>query len=306
MPSYTTDNLLVPQVQRLAHIPLAQTTFVAADICALADDECRVNLLHKVLSVRESYYLAYKDIAVNATGIFNIPYRAIAGRIHSIQLVSGTNVQGLSRMEPHQMTNTLTPPQGSFSFYFQGNTIVTLPILPSGSARIWHYVRPSNLVAQATCAQVTVISGNDVTVSAVPTGYTTGINIDFTQDQPPFGLLSYDVAITNVVGSVLSFGSGLVPSGLVVGDWICLAGTTPVPQIPLEFHPLLAQSVSVKILEAQGYLQKMEVAQKKLNKMEKEILSIINPRDEGDPKKITPNRGLISPGRGRRGGWFAP
>lgn len=305
MPSYTTDNLLVPQVKRLAHIPLAQTTFEATDICALADDECRVNLLEKILSVRESYYLAPKDTAVNASGVYDIPYRAIAGRVHSVQMVIGTQVQPLARMEPHQMNSTMNPPQGSYSFYFQGNSIVTLPILPGGSARIWHYVRPSNLVAQALCAQVTAIAGNDVTVAAVPDGYTTGVNIDFTQDQPPFGLLSYDVAITNLVGSTFTFGSGLVPSRLAVGDWICLAGTTPVPQIPLEFHPLLAQSVSVKILESQGYLQKMEVAQKKLSKMEKEILSIINPRDEGDAKKITPNRGLIRPGR-RRGGWFVP
>ena len=304
MPSYTTDNELVKQVQRLAHIPLANTTFLPADVCALADDECRTAILRQILSVREAYYLTNQDVAVNATGIFPIPYRAIGQRIHEVQMVVGTLVYPLARIEPKDLTNTLNAPTNTYGFYLQANNIVTLPILPSGVCRIWHYVRPSNLVSSSTCAQVTVITSTTVTVSSVPSGYSTNVLIDFTQDQPPFGLLSYDVPITNVVGSVLSFAAGTIPTTLAVGDWICLAGTTPVPQIPLEFHPLLAQRVSVKVLESQGYLQKMEAAQKKLQEMEKDVLSIISPRDEGNSKKITPNRGLIQPGSNRGKGWY--
>jgi hypothetical protein len=306
MPSYTTDNELVPQVQRLAHIPLANVTFQPADICAFGDAECRTALLSQILSVRESYYLTYSDIAANASGVYAIPYRAVGGRVHDLQMVIGNSVYQLARIEPKDQSDTLNPPTNTYAFYFRGNNIVTLPILPDGVLRVWYYVRPSNLVAQATCAQVTDFDlvANTVTVAAVPSGYSTGVVIDFTQDQPPFGLLSFDVALTNVVGSIFSVGSGLVPSTIAIGDWICLAGTTPVPQLPLEFYPLLAQRVSVKILESQGYLTKMAAAQKKLMEMEKDVMSIINPRDEGNPKKITPSRSLVSPGPGRRGGFW--
>jgi hypothetical protein len=58
------------------------------------------------------------------------------------------------------------------------------------------------------------------------------------------------------------------------------------------------------VLEGQGYLPKMQMAQRKLEEMERDVLSIINPRDEGNPKVITPSRGLISPGPARRGRGF--
>ena len=304
MPSYTTDNELVPAVKRLAHIPLANVTFQPTDICAFADDELRTALLSQILSVRESYYLRSKDIPVNASGVYPIPSRAIAGRAHMFQMVVGTLVYPLARIEPKDMVNTINPPTNTYGFYFQGNDIVTLPILPSGVLRTWHYLRPSNLVAQATCGQITVINGDTVTVSAVPTGYTPGVLVDFTQDQPPFGLLSYDLSITGVSGNNISFAAGTVPSTLAVGDWVSLAGTTCVPQLTLEFHPLLAQRVVVKILESQGYFQKMDVAQKKLMEMTKDVIAIINPRDEGNSKKITPNRGLVRPGPNRGGGFW--
>jgi hypothetical protein len=306
MPSYTVDTSdtgFLAAVQRLAHIPIAQNTFTTAGLCAFGDSETRTSLLKQILSVREGYYLTYVDIPVNATGIYPIPYRAIAGRIHDVQMVVGTSVYQLARIEPRDMTNTINPPTNTYAFWLQGNYIVTLPILSSGSVRIWHYVRPSNLVASTSCGQVTVITPTTVTVSAAPSTFLTGVNIDFTQAQPPFGLLSYDVAISNIVSNTLTFASGAIPSTLAVGDWICLAGTTPVPQMPLEFYPLLEQRVAVKVLESQGYAAKLEVAQKKLMEMEKDVLSIINPRDEGNPKKITPNRGVVGPGPSRKGFW---
>jgi len=307
MPSYTTDNELVPQVQRITHIPTANVTFLAADICALADRETRPSLMNRILSVREGFYLTYIDIPVNTTGVFAIPYRAIAQRIHGVQMVVSTLIYPLARIEPKDMTNTINPPTNTYAFFIEGNNIVTLPILPSGVCRIWHYVRPSNLVSSTTCAQVTAINlgANTVTVSSVPTSFTIGTNIDFTQDQPPFSLLEYDVAIANIAGSVLTFGSGLVPSALAVGDWLCPAGTSPVPQMPLEFHPVLEQRTAVRCLLSQGYLQKAAAEQKKLEEMEKEVMSIINPRDEGNAKKIAPNRSLIRPGPNRSGrGWY--
>lgn len=305
MPSYTTDNELVPQVQRLAHIPLSNVTFLPTDICAFGDNECRTALLRQILSVRESYYLTYIDIPVNASGIYHIPSRAIGQRVHDIQMVVGTIVYQLARIEPKDMVNTINPPTNTYAFWLQGNDIVTLPILNSGVVRIWHYVRPSLLVAQATCCQVTVITATTVTVAAVPTTYTTGTVIDFTQDQPPFNLLSYDVPILNAASTVFTFGAGLIPVDLAVGDWVCLSGTTPVPQLPLEFHSLLAQRISVKVLESQGYLEKMKAAQAKLKEMETDIMSIINPRDEGNAKKITPNRAVVRPGPSRgRGFWY--
>lgn len=307
MPTYTTDSELIPQVKRLAHIPLSQNTFLAADLCAFGNDELRTSILNQIISVRESYYLTSVSYTLDSGGIYPIPSRAIGGKIHDAQMVVGNSVYQLARIEPKDLNNTVNPPTNSYAFYFQGNYIVTIPVLTSGVLTVWFYVRPSNLVAEATCCLVTAITATTVSVSAIASGYAANTVIDFTQAQPPFGLLSYDQAIVSVdvPTTTFTFAAGVIPSDLVIGDWICLAGTSCVPQIPLEFHPLLAQRISVKVLESQGYMQKMELAQKKLMEMEKALFNILNPRSEGNAKKISPNRNLIQPGPGLRGNtWF--
>jgi hypothetical protein len=304
-PSYTVDaspNGFIEQVKLLAHVPLNQRTYTAEQLLALGDNELRTSLLRQILQVREGYYLTWLEYDVNSAGSYAIPPRAIGGRVHSIQLRVGTAIYPLSRIEPMVLTNTETPPTNSYGFWFEGNRIVTLPKVTSGKLRIYYYVRPSNLTSQTNCALVQSISGNNVTVAALPSGYTVGKRVDMTQAQPPFGILATDSEITAINTLTLTLSS--VPEELAEGDWVSLAGTTCIPQIPLEFVPLLCQRVAVKVLEGQGYLPKMQMAQRKLEEMERDVLSIINPRDEGNPKVITPSRGLISPGPARRGRWF--
>lgn len=305
VPSYTVDavpNGFIEQVKLLAHVPLNQRTYTAEQLLALGDNELRTSLLRIILDVREGYYLTWTEYPLTAEGVYPLPRRAIGGRIHTVQLRVGTLIYQLSRIEPLILTNTQTPPLNTYGFWFEGNNIVTLPKLTTGTCRIYYYVRPSNMTSQVNCAQVQTIVGTNVTVTALPSGYAIGSLVDMTQAQPPFGILSTDVSITNISSLTLTLSS--VPSELQVGDWISLAGTTCIPQLPFEFVPLLCQRVSVKVLEGQGYLPKMQVAQKKLEEMEKDVQAIINPRDEGNPKVIQPSRGLIVAGPARRGGWF--
>lgn len=306
MPSYVVDNELIPQVVRLAHIPLSNNTFLPVDILAFGDNELRTHILAQILSVRESYYLTFLDQPVNSTGIYPIPYRAIDGRIHAVQMVVGNVVYLLARIEPKDLINNVNPPTNAYSFYFAGNNIVTLPTLPGGVLRTWFYITPSLLVPQAQCMQITVIADPVITVSSIPSIYTANVTVDFTQANPPFGILNYDQAILSVNTGLntITFNSGVVPPNLAIGDFLSLANTSCIPQIPLAFHSVLAQRVSCKILESQGYMPKFQVAQAKLLEMEKAVTDIINPRDEGNPKKITPNRGLISPGPGRNGSFW--
>lgn len=311
MPSgvYTTDATpsgLVASVTRTAHIPLSQNTFQNTDICAMADEELKTSLLSQILAVREGYFLGQVDLTATSTGVYQIPSRAIGGRVHAVSWVVGTLVFPLARIEPADLTNTLNPPTNSYAFYLQGNSIVTLPIITSGVLRVWCYIRPSllNSSTSGNCAQVTAIGPTTVTVSTAAANIATNTVVDFTQDQPPFGLLAFDKTCTNATGTTYTFASGDIPSTLAVGDWVCVAGYSPIPQIPEVFHPLLAQRVVVKVLEAQGSLQKLDKAQAKLLEMEKAVGLIINPRDEGNPKVITPNRSLVRRGPGRRGTWY--
>lgn len=296
--SYTLDNYLLPGVVRNSHLPVANVTFQAADIGVICDDEISTGILETILSTREGFYLRSVDITPDSNGVVQIPYRTIGGRVHDVQMVSGSMYIPMTRIEPSDLTNSISPPANGYAFYFRGNEIVTVP--PSTSPlRIWHYPRPSSITPEANCAQVTAIGATTVTVSATPSTFTASALLDFVQDQPPFGLLSYDKTLVSAIGNVLTFTSGDIPSALAVGDWVCPAGLSPVAQIPLEFQPLLKQRATCRVLEFQGHMQRLEAAQAKLAEMEKKTLGIINPRAEENPKKITPSRSLVSPGIGR-------
>lgn len=300
--SYTLDNYIVPGVVRNAKLPLSNVTYQAADIAVLSDDEISSEILKVILSTREGYYLRYIDLTPDSNGMVQIPYRTIGGRIHKVQFISGTLLMNATRIEPSDLTNTVSPPTNSYAFYIQGNDIVTLPA--QASIRVWFFLRPSSLTPQANCGQVTAITSTTVDIASTPSSFVTGYNIDFVQDQPPFGLISYDQALTNVSGTTLTFAAGVIPSTLAVGDWICPAGQSPVAQIPLEFQPILKQRVTVRILEIQGHLQRLAAAQAKLRELEDAVFHIINPRVEENPRKITPDRGILSPGFGRRTNWI--
>lgn len=301
--SYTLDNYITPSVVRLSHLPVANTTFQAADISALCDGEISTAILKTILSAREGFYLRYVDLTVDSNGTVAIPSRTIGGRIHKVQFVSGNVILNAARIDPSDITNTISPPTNAYAFYLQGNDIVTLPIA-TVPVRVWYFLRPSSITPSANCAQVTAITSTTVTVSATPSTFTTSFPVDFVQDQPPFGLLSYDKSMTVVSGTTLTFAAGVIPATLAVGDWVCPAGQSPVAQIPLEFLPVLTQRVAVKVLEIQGHMQRLQAAQAKLAEIERDVLGIIDPRVEENPRKITPDRGLVAPGYGRRNNWI--
>jgi hypothetical protein len=78
---------------------------------------------------------------------------------------------------------------------------------------------------------------------------------------------------------------------------VCLAGQSPVPQIPPELHPLLAQRVVCKALESLGDAAGFQAAQLKMAEIQQAALPLITPRVDGEPKRFA-NRN--SPFRRRR------
>lgn len=290
---YTTTQLLAA-IRRTGHIPVSQTPFEDDDILQIADQELQTGLLRQILSVRENFYLTYLDTAVNATGIYNIPLRAIGGALAEIQLLNGNIVTPIVRSEVHDQFSTNASPNGVYSFYLKANQVVILPIPTTGSIRLWYYQRPNELVPTDECSQISAISSGTLTVDqTATTSITTATPCDLIKDQPFFDSLATEITPSSVGATSIVFSSSDVPTTLSVGDWVALAGKTPVPQIPVEFRPLLVQRVVVKYYEIQGYLDKMKAAQKKLEDMEKDTFMLINPRVVEEPKTISPSCDLI-------------
>ena len=291
---YTTAQL-VTNVQLLAHLPLGNSTFTSPEIISLADREIKTSIMKQVLSVREGYYLTYTDYTADSTAEYAIPPLAIAGAVANIEVVQDQSVIQVGRVDESEQANTETPSSTSYGYFIRGNTIKVLPSSILGTIRVWYFRRPNTLVATSAAARVTSIASNVITVSSLPTTITIGEDVDACQDQPTFEMLGTR-NVSNIVGTDVTLDA--VVDDLAVGDWLALSNQTPVPQIPVEFRPLLEQRVVVKIYELQGYLDKMKAAQAKLTELEADILSLISPRTQSQTKVISPSvGGVLSGGR---------
>lgn len=298
---YTTTELL-DAIRREGNIPAAQGDYDDEDLLAYADTEIWGPILKLILSGRENYYLAYSDIAVNATGLYSIPTRAWLGKLADIHHVQGTSIAQVTRTEIGQLGSTTSAPNGGTSFYLYGNKLMVLNNPTSGYIRLWYFCRASALVPEASAAQVLSIAGNIVTVSATPSTFTTAKPMDFIKDQPGFDWLGLDSTPTLISGEDITFTS--VPTDLAEGDWIALAGQTPVPQVPVEFRSLVSLRVAERWAASQGYSDKAKLLEGRRKDME-EAMSMISPRVEEEQKQIVPDGSFLANGRSARFGWRA-
>lgn len=291
--SYTTDDL-VALIKQLGHIPQSNATFTPAGLLTLADLELRTAIARLLKQANEGYFQTIVEHDQNDTGEYPIPSDAIVGGAFVMQVVNGQSVWPVSRQDVSEMTTTEFPSVGNFACFIRGNTIHMLPAdFGGGVLRITYDRRPSKLALVSACAEITAINSQIVTVSSVPSAWLIGDDVDLQQAQPQFDLLN-SVAISNISGTDVTLVGDL--DGLSVGDFLCLQGQTCVPQVPPEFHSLLAQRVVCKVYELQGYLEKLSAAKKVLQEMASDLAALITPRTQAAPKVINPSWGGRKPG----------
>ena len=101
-----------------------------------------------------------------------------------------------------------------------------------------------------------------------------------------------DLTVTSIVGNVITFST--LPRvefpvlGPQVGDWVCLAMQSPIPQIP--FKPgfqLLLQLSAAKCLEIHGDAQGFNVAMSQAADMKAYFISVITPRIDANVIRLT-------------------
>jgi hypothetical protein len=292
--TYTTTDT-VNNIKLVGHVPTGNATFTIANLITLADRELQTPIMKQILSTRGGYYKTYQDYTVADDGLYVIPADCIGGAIEDVQLVQGTTIVPVNPIDEAEQFCTESPTSSSYGYFLKGNYIQILPIPNVGSPRIWFSKRPSKLVATSACAQITAIAGAVISVSSVPSTHVANATIDAAGDQPPFNVLGTRT-ILSVSGTDITLDSAI--TNLAIGDWLCLEKQTCIPQLPVEFRPLLEQRVVCKIYELQGYLEKLGKAQASLKELEEATLGLIAPRVKSKTKIIMPvNGGFLSGGR---------
>ena len=289
--SYTSDDL-VNDILLLGHVPTGNNTFTSTQLLRLATLEMQLAVAKQINSTRGNYYLTYQDYSIVSNGLYMIPSGCVAGALYNVELVQDPTIIPVNPIEESEQYSTISPTSTSYGFFMKGNYVQILPIPNIGVARLWYIKRMSDLVLKASCGNITAINSNVISVSSLPSTFLVGTALDAVGDQPPFNILG-SPTITAINGTDVTVDSA--PTGLSVGDWLCLQNQTCVPQIPVEFRLLLAQRVVCKIYELQGYLEKLAAAEKKLSAYEKDTFALITPRVSTKTKIINPvNGGFLS------------
>ncbi len=300
---YIVDNLL-PTLRLLPLMPSVQALFTNDDLLTIMTFEMNSKIMPLIDNQSEEYGVYILDTPYSTSQtVYNMPTRAMGGKLRALSFLDPVNNEvRIPRLRVEDiMSNVyatgLAINPALWGFYLQNNKIVTYLSSVNGGSNAFkslrqRYVRQtSTLVLSSACGEVTAISGDVVTVDNIPSTFTTSSTYDLISNSPQmFESYLDDATITalNTGTGAITFTTGTVPSGLQVGDWVCLAGQSPIPQIP--FNPgfdLLLQLSAAKCLEIHGDTQGFNVAMSQAADMKSYFISILTPRVDANVIRLT-------------------
>ena len=287
---YTVD-ALIEKVKTYAAIPTGQPAFSNARLVEIMNDELLSCVFPWIIKLQQEYFIDYKDYTIDASEPeYMVPTRAYGNVLRQVKYLVDDdetfNERDLPQFNPEMINNILLP-----GFYMRGSNIhlVNFQNIADRPIRLYYYRRPNELVLSVNCAEVTnvVASGspgyNTITVGAYPAAWAgEDVLVDFIKGNPHFDSLEDDHTVTN-------FGSSFdLPNtvAISIGDWVCAAGETPVPQIPAEAKMMLVQLTVARIMEALGDAEGMKAAIDKYTQLEQRMSEALSPRIVGSPIKI--------------------
>jgi len=286
MPNYTTDTL-VATIKRRGSIPSSQQLFTDEDIIALANDEMETTLVPQLMKVQEGYFLGVTDLTIQ-NGYVEIPEDAVGQKIHNVSLVDGDTTIPLTRFSIKNAEEALD--LTGTGYYILGNRIIIkFNNTASAIVRIYYPRRPLQLVSMSNAGKVVNVNTltNEITLSFVPTDWQISDTLNIIRGKQPFNTV-IEATITNLSAPTIELDS---VEGIQVGDYVALDGFSPIPQLPVEAHKILAQATVVKVLEAMGDREGMAAASTRLMQNMTDLLTLITPRIDDSPKRII-SRGL--------------
>jgi len=298
--AFTATELLA-SLKRRGLLPSTTSAFSTSDYLKIVDEEIQTFVVPLLMDVREEYLVTTSDTSLTSTNRYYIPERAIVGGLRDVRLADGNGGYiALSRYEPDEIEAFPTSSGNATGFYVQGNSVVLVPAQSSGTLQMVYFARPNRMVATTAVGEVLSIVGNVVTMTAtLPSTFTSSVRYDFVKGKPGFDSLAIDYSASAVGSNTVTF-SSTPPSDLAAGDFVCLAQESPIPQIPVELHGLLAQRVSATVLSALGD-DKSERAFQIAESMEQRARKLLSPRIQGATRYVKNRYGVGMGGRFRRG-----
>lgn len=319
MAAFDTDELL-EDVRLRASLPSGDARFTDAILLGMASRELRERVA-RLLVRASAEWLVYEGTTAVASGTsaVRLPPRALDGRARDVVWRDSggteTSLREVAQEDVHRYAGESGTPE---AFLVRNHGVVLLPTPNvAGTAVLPYYARPNRLVPPSACAQITAVNAgsHSVTIAALPAGFAVGAALDFLRATPGFEFVGvdcyptgytvsgggYDITFSGTqstgelassLASPLAAGGTEMPSGLAVGDWVCLAGTSPVPQVPVECHGLLACLTAIAALRSVG--EDASALEADRDTLMSDAVAGVTPRVEGEARIVGhPSDGLL-------------
>lgn len=260
----------------------------------MATEEINIGLMEQIIEARGDYLVDFVDVAIEDGVLeYDTPSRAHGDKLRSLKIIDANgsvvidSLQQVALDLPADMTT-------ANSFHMSNNKVVLNAnlIVPQTFLRMYFYMRPNKLVQVNRAATINTITDNGngtstLSFSSLPSHFTALIKYDAVTFKSPNKIINFDLTPTsiNLTLKTITFSTTDLED-VIVGCYITMAEETIVPNVPTEYHPVIAQKVAVACLEAMGDEQNKQSAERKLAQMERSVLKIVTNRVEGQPKKI--------------------
>lgn len=287
-------------------ISSAQNTGAAGtrdqDLLRLLNEWVTSVLAPLILDANEGYWLRTLRVpVVRGQQSYRIPTRAQLGKLNSLRFVNSTGKTAdpliwTEESEVDSLTADVTSEGEPRFFWLRGLRAHVFPLPIDGFIEFIFPMRPSQLLLSQDSRKVASISGDGLSItveSLVPTNDTRWVTnsfFDCHSGDSGSELRFWDRQAVSVIGQTITFSSPVngTLSGeeaVEVGDWLCPAGFSALPQLPYEFHPLLGQAIAVRLTETLD-LESHVVHQQQLDVRLRQLLDSIKPRVDSEPRMI--------------------
>lgn len=292
--SFTSDSLIT-SVKRWAMIPEDQNTFTSSDFLDIANEELITNVVPEILRLHEDFFLFSEEVVLESgKERYRIPHRAIGNKLRDVKYSDNNgNLIELTRLSVDETADydfeNISNRVGAFYVENQDIVLLSSGQLNSGSLVFSYYLRPNNLVLLEKVGVISAINTGtgEITLSSdVPEAFTSTLKYDFVDSYSPHFSLKINLTPTSVSSTSITFAAANLPDSLKVGDYVCISGQSPVPQIPADLHPYLARRVTMRCLEAIGDAEGVTLATQKAAEMSDKLTNLIDNRIEGAPRKV--------------------
>lgn len=312
MADYDTTTLADDVAER-GSLPANDLRFTTAKILAAATLELREGVA-PMLSVSRAEHLVYPYTAavVSGTAEYRMPPRAIGGSLRDVEFIGTDNqphsLRQLSQDEAEEIggsNNTGTP----YAYYTRNYHVRLVPVPNvAGTLSLPYYARPNKLVvaglaavsgARATAISTTAYNSVADTLlitilgdppTAIQGGVAGAMALDIVRATPGFETLTTtteaSTTIVEISPNVWTYTlTGVVADpGVVSGDYVCVAGEAPVPQVPVEMHGLLAARAARRLVKATGDARWQDL-NADVVELEDKAKSWLSPRVAGDTQQ---------------------